>query len=307
MAILLARIFLWLCAVLLAALIVAPTFGGIDLSTVPGIAQLIAFPRAIGLLLIIACVLLVWKAAKVRWSALTLALLSLVLVALPVAPVTSPAPTAAEANAGERFTVVSYNSKHTFTAADFDALNARFQPDIIVLPEADRERAEIALRGSGFKVFTGADTATSVAVRSSLSGYGPVDAPQVTFGALALEAENLPTVIGVHAAPPLPDLMDEWEADLDYLEDLNPQRPTIVAGDFNATLRHGAFAQREEFVDAFQECGIYQGTWPTALPSALRTPIDHVFVTPDLQVLRCEAVEVGRSDHMAIAVTVRLP
>ncbi|WP_018297844.1 endonuclease/exonuclease/phosphatase family protein [Corynebacterium lubricantis] len=297
-------ILLWGLAVLTLVLALLPG----PLSTVPGFAHVLAFPHISGALLIIAIVFVVWKTRRWRLPATAVVLAAALLVMFPAASPLVSAPSGAPASGGESrpLTIVSFNSKHTFTAKDFEQLQGRFHPDVYVLPETDLKRAEIALRGSNFQIFVSGDGRTSVAVASSLSDYVQVDAPDITFGAVALEHASLPTIVGLHSAPPLPDLMGQWRDDLQRVGEFDGGENLIVAGDFNATLRHGTLGERENLVDAFQECGSKKGSWPAALPSLMRTQIDHVFVSPEIHVARCEAVEIGRSDHLALAVTLAL-
>jgi len=84
--------------------------------------------------------------------------------------------------------------------------------------------------------------------------------------------------------------------------------PCIVAGDFNATpwsLGYRTFAARSGLRDTALGRGV-QPTWNARLP-APRIPIDHVFASPDLAVLRrAVGPDVG-SDHFPVEVTLGLP
>lgn len=86
------------------------------------------------------------------------------------------------------------------------------------------------------------------------------------------------------------------------------REPCIVAGDFNATpwsLGYRTFAARSGLRDTALGRGV-QPTWNARLP-APRIPIDHVFASPDLAVLRrAVGPDVG-SDHFPVEVTLALP
>ncbi|MHA2787983.1 endonuclease/exonuclease/phosphatase family protein [Corynebacterium sp. S7] len=302
-------IVLWGLAALCVVLALAPGL----LSTVPGFAHVLAFPHLVGILLIVVGVLIAWKSRRLRVPATAVSVAAALLVIFPHASPLAPVPvaTTSASAANQHLSLVTYNSKETFTAADFKKLHARFHPDVFVLPETDLKRAEIAFRGSNYRLFTSEEGNTTVAVASSISNYAQGTAPDITFGAVAIEHEGLPKIVGLHSAPPTPGLMNQWEGDLARVGEFDGAENVIVAGDFNATLRHGVLAEREQLVDAFQQCGKQggkqAGTWPAAVPGWMRTQIDHVFVSPEMQVSKCDAVKIGRSDHVALAVTVTLP
>lgn len=93
----------------------------------------------------------------------------------------------------------------------------------------------------------------------------------------------------MHTAPPLPSLMPQWRADLNRLATLDqPAIPTVIAADFNATLRHGFLANRAHLVDAAEVYGLAdQGTWPPSFPAPIATPIDHILVSSSITVTSC--------------------
>lgn len=84
--------------------------------------------------------------------------------------------------------------------------------------------------------------------------------------------------------------------------------PCIVAGDFNTTpwsLAYRMFVARSGLRDTALGRGV-QATWNARLP-APRIPIDHVFASPDLAVLRrVLGPDVG-SDHFPVEATLVLP
>jgi len=84
--------------------------------------------------------------------------------------------------------------------------------------------------------------------------------------------------------------------------------PRVVAGDFNATpwsVAYRTFAARSGLRDTALGRGV-QPTW-NARRVAPRIPIDHVFTSPDLAVLRrAVGPDIG-SDHFPVEVTLVLP
>ncbi|QIM18206.1 hypothetical protein G7066_05220 [Leucobacter coleopterorum] len=103
--------------------------------------------------------------------------------------------------------------------------------------------------------------------------------------------------------------MSQWRADLENLAHYDSlDQPIIMAGDFNATLRHGFFTDLHSLSDAAVECGAANmGTWPVSVNSAIAAPIDHVLVSADIKVTGCEVFATDISDHRGIAVSIRLP
>ena len=82
--------------------------------------------------------------------------------------------------------------------------------------------------------------------------------------------------------------MGRWRRDLDevraYMD--RERGRTILAGDFNATLRHGGLGSSPRWADA------------------LASPIDHVFVNSGASVVSAEVIGLGGSDHNAVAARV---
>ena len=85
-------------------------------------------------------------------------------------------------------------------------------------------------------------------------------------------------------------------------------RPCVVAGDFNATpwsLPYRVFAARSGLRDTAAGRGV-QPTWNARIP-APRIPIDHVFASSDVVVLRrAVGPDIG-SDHLPVEATLVLP
>lgn len=274
--------------------------------------------------------------AVVAGPAVTLMLLGVLLTAFPVGPPWSVGPAGAVGNTGPMLRVTVFNSLDTLTAADVDRLVTHLDPDVLVLPEASPDRVRRAVAGTGFAggVHSATEAGfsagrpagvapTTIAVHARLGAVAPGDPVPTTFGAVRLDPASpasedpgphgvLPAILGVHTAPPVPRLMDAWRADLERLAVADADAvadggPLILAGDLNATLRHGPLAARTRLVDTAAQCpGSPEGTWPAERPAWLRTPIDHVLVTPDVEVVDCATLRVGASDHLAYAATLRL-
>lgn len=83
--------------------------------------------------------------------------------------------------------------------------------------------------------------------------------------------------------------------------------PTVVSGDFNSTIwdwRLSDFENASGLKNARRGFGVLP-TWPARAPG-LRIPIDHVFVSDDMQVVNLETGPNIGSDHLPLVVTISL-
>lgn len=122
-----------------------------------------------------------------------------------------------------------------------------------------------------------------------------------------------PTIVATHPVAPVPGEMSNWRAGLTWLADrcADPDSNVIVAGDINSTIdhwaSHGSDVGLASCADVARAVGAAAvGTWPTALPPLLGSPIDHVLATAawqpvDFRVL--EAHDNAGSDHRPIVAT----
>ncbi|WKD60284.1 hypothetical protein CCICO_01150 [Corynebacterium ciconiae DSM 44920] len=303
------------------------------LSTRMGVAQVLAFPYLVaGAGLVFALVLGIWgwmrrSAGWGCWSTAAAGCVAMVLaLIMGLSPV--PAPRGGEQArpaqpSPESITVVTFNSQNTLTASGFGELVDTIDPDIVVLPEAERHRVKVAVAGTEFEdAFIDPDpagppvlgpAATQVLVHPRLGTTRPADVPsfevEAKAGIVTPPAAGEFRVAGVHPVPPMPQLVPAWReqtiAFMRYGEDV--EEPVILAGDFNATLRHGPLAARERLTAASEVCSRRAvGTWPADAPVAnawhlhpLRTPIDHVFVSGEFRVVDCDTMPIGQADHLA--------
>ncbi|MEV7195068.1 endonuclease/exonuclease/phosphatase family protein [Streptomyces sp. NPDC093510] len=115
-----------------------------------------------------------------------------------------------------------------------------------------------------------------------------------------------------HPMPPLPRGVGLWRSELGKLQDYaaaGSGRPTIIAGDFNATQDHAAFRALldEGLRDAARLTGASRTpSWPAAAPAPLGAQIDHVLATPDFSARDARFLDIGNTDHRALAVTLTL-
>ena len=114
-----------------------------------------------------------------------------------------------------------------------------------------------------------------------------------------------------HGSPPLPSAVTTWKQDLQVLKKwCAAGEPTIVAGDFNATVDHADFRKALgpdcRTVSSAVGQG-FQGTWPSDRPRLARTQLDHVVVTKGIHPGRFTTYEIEGSDHRAAVARVDVP
>lgn len=124
-----------------------------------------------------------------------------------------------------------------------------------------------------------------------------------------------PTIVAVHAVAPVPGQMDNWRSDLEWLATQCAEDNVIMAGDFNATVDHMADlgtvddATLGRCKDAGTRTGNGAvGTWSSAFPALLGTPIDHVMATANWTATGMRVIDddsLDASDHRPILVQLR--
>ncbi len=317
-------------ATLVSIVALVPDLGPVRaLSMVTPFAQLIAFSAILGcgaglfglVFLLSACII---KRGRRYPFTIGLAwLIAGICFVLFPAGMTLPPPETSPVNA-QTITVATFNSGSALTSTDIDTLVRSYAPNVIVLPETSGPELDDAVAGSGFhgsvytvpddgfpSTYTGDIDPTSVLVSTQLGPAQVIDGPMTSFGTVAIRFSDpsLPIVIGLHTAPPLPSIVHEWRSDLDRVIAFgeHSNTPLILAGDFNATLRHGPMATRTRLIDTAQQCGRFpQGTWPTAFPREFRSQIDHVMLSPNMVAHTCAVVDIGQSDHAAYIATIAM-
>ncbi|MEU4195021.1 endonuclease/exonuclease/phosphatase family protein [Kribbella sp. NPDC026611] len=289
------------------------------LADITPFAQLAAFrPQGLVVVLVMALVMLVrrgWRIAAVLVAALALTGAAL------IAPrqFSDPSPVAD----GDRvLTVMVANVLGGgANAGEVAELIRERKPDLVSLPEAQvdvREQIRVQLQDLHYKGFTAqpskaVESATSVLVSSSLGDVTFASEPGTTFGNIVVTGGSLGPVrlIAYHGFPPLRDGVATWRRDLGVLRQWCAQDPpTVVAGDFNATLDHAAFRYALggncRSVAATAGKGLV-GTWPADQPAVVRTQIDHVVLTRQLRPGHFTTYPIKGTDHRAVVATVGVP
>ena len=206
-------------------------------------------------------------------------------------------------------------------AADVAKVIREQKPDLVSLPEAQvdvREEIRAHLQDLRYNGFTtqpsdAVESATSVLVSPSLGAVDFRGEPGTTFGTVVVTGGNLGEIrlIAYHGFPPLPDSVTTWKQDLQAVRTWCSQDPpTIVAGDFNATLDHADFRHALggycRSVAAAVGGGLV-GTWPADQPAIVRTQIDHVVVSRQFTPRGFTTYAIAGTDHRAVVATAAVP
>lgn len=142
---------------------------------------------------------------------------------------------------------------------------------------------------------------------------GPVQQTTTQFGHIIITGGNLGKLrlIAYHGYPPLPKDVTIWKQDLQVVKDwCAADSPTVVAGDFNATVDHADF--RAALGSHCKSVGPsvgegFQGTWPANRPVLFRTQIDHVVISDGILPGKFQTYEIEGSDHRAVITTIAVP
>lgn len=198
------------------------------------------------------------------------------------------------------------------------------RPDVVALTEAGevfRSRLAPLLGPLGYR-WTGTSSDPRErdidnAVAGVAAGLGDVSATVIdrgTFPSLELTGGGLGELrlVVIHAAAPVPRLVAQWRSELAGLRRWcsAPAAPTVVVGDFNATLDHSPLrAGSRGCSDVADERGA--GLVPTWAPSARwrawGPQIDHVLTTGGIRAESFSVRTVPGTDHGAVVARLRVP
>lgn len=311
------RVVLSVLFLVLVAVPLYPELFGLDELT--PFAQLVAFrPQALIVVLALALLMLVRRGWRI--AAVLAGLLALTGSAL-TAPRQLSDPRPAPAGSRVLTIMVANVLGGGADAGDVAELIRERRPDLVSLPEAQidvREEIRAQLQGMRYTGYTvqpsdAVESATSVLVSPSLGAVSFSSEPGTTFGNIVVTGGNLGEVrlIAYHGFPPLPDSVTTWKHDLQALRQWCAQdEPTVVAGDFNATLDHADFRQALggycRSVAAAVGGGL-EGTWPADQPAIVRAQIDHVVVTRQFQPGAFTTYAIEGTDHRAVVATAAVP
>jgi endonuclease/exonuclease/phosphatase family metal-dependent hydrolase len=158
-------------------------------------------------------------------------------------------------------------------------------------------------------------TGSAIFSRYPLHPLGGAEAPGYPFvmprAMVAVPGAGRIEVASVHTVPPTgSSAVNTWEQGLDQLPDAGESgRPTLLIGDFNATLDHEAFRDVLDrgYVDAGDVTGAgLEPTWPQDKFRPWVT-IDHVLADERIAIADYDVLGLPGSDHHAITATLGLP
>lgn len=308
------------------------------LSTRAFVAQIFAFPLPAGLLLgILALILLSVEAVRRKknyglLSAVSVLLLTSLLLLLAGSSLALPAAAPGEASqdSPKQARIVEWNALSELSAEDIRLIFREKKADIGIFPEYNchapdgltREDLLDHFRAAGLKPddyqFFHSNPCrrelevVTVIIRKDFGLYEPEKTEETSLGTLKLlpaDKPELPPIIALHCSPPLPGLMDSWQDDLERIAAYSRHnKNALIAGDFNANLRHGALGRIEDHADVLSVLPqTERGSWPAGSPRFLRASIDHILVPCEkTEVIRAEILPSGHSDHLPVYAEISL-
>lgn len=304
-----------LCALTGLATVVVLFPGWLGLASITPFVQVAAFhPQVVAAVLVIALLAPVRK--PLRPAAATVLVIALLAAGLIVPRTISRENT----RPGRPLTIMAANVLGGGASPDrVVQLIRAHQPVLVSLPEARTDVRDAILAGlDGYRGYTDQPTAapesaTSVLVSDRLGAVEVRTGGEDTrLGTVTVTGGRLGSLrfVAYHGYPPLVRTAGRWRDDLEAVARwCADDRPTIVAGDFNAAPDHSAFRAATKGCrnsSAYVGKGL-QGTWPSDRPGWLRTQIDHVVVSDELVPRRFDSYAVAGSDHRAVVATVDVP
>lgn len=256
-----------------------------------------------------------------RWYACGAAGLVILLAALTQAPLYLAADNSAK---GPALTVLQTNLRVGATSpSSLVATVTSRNVDVLMTEEltyGERDRliaAGLAARlPYHFEVPT-AGGGSGLGIWSRYPLHNAHDYPGFEMGVLSARMQVTPrqavNVFAVHLLAPYPYASHTWASEIKRLRGLlarpvPPGRPTIVAGDFNATFDHAQFRAllRHGYQDAAEQCGAgYLASYPTDRWFPPLIAIDHV-LTNRAAATSASTLSLPGSDHRGLLVHVRL-
>jgi endonuclease/exonuclease/phosphatase (EEP) superfamily protein YafD len=289
----------WIVAAVAAAIALIFNFSGaLGLGRLPLIAGAVAPRNAVTLGTLILAILLILIAAVVRPARRALLpILIAVLLVLVVSGgtilgrgVSNVQPVA---SAPGELRVLSWNINGNLVSPETVAtLAADMKANLVVLPQigpGSKAKFAAALAQAGldvepYPVVTDRTDSTVVFVARALGSYrvasetGPQPQRSIT---LVPVSGALPTIVALHAAQPTLHGNPTWNAEMRWVAGICDHRGVIAVGDFNGTLDSFGGSALGECQDAATMKGAASvGTWPTAAPTWMAMPLDHLLVSP---------------------------
>lgn len=260
------------------------------------------------------------KNKQIRFYSSILLLLSFILLLFGTDKTLSSA-----SNKTKTLKLVTWNVANQIEAQHIERIFSHFDADMAIFPELatnirgkqENQRIkllfhQVGLSMANYDIFTSPPTDSGIAsvtviVKKSYAFYTEAKTFHTTrFGTILLHSrkQNIPDIIALHTAPPLPGLMEIWNQDLNIIHNqLASKYPkAIIAGDFNATMRHGALAKISSHRDALNALPPFErGTWNSQSPKLFNATIDHILLPKNHYYVKdLNIISFRNSDHRCI-------
>ncbi|WP_267241695.1 endonuclease/exonuclease/phosphatase family protein [Streptomyces sp. PR69] len=221
-----------------------------------------------------------------------------------------------------RLTVLTSNLEFGGATEGLLTVLRRERPDLVFVQEcsltcAKALQSRVSTADYPYRNIVEGDPAEGSAIlsRHPLKPAPGVDSVLAMPGATATVGELPVNLQLAHPLPPIPDAVDDWRRELgrltSYAADARDSgRPTLIAGDFNATQDHAAFRrllEAGELRDSATLAGAARTpSWPAAVRRPLGAQIDHVLVSEDFAVRDARFLDLADTDHRSLLVTLDL-
>ncbi|WP_079038087.1 endonuclease/exonuclease/phosphatase family protein [Streptomyces sp. NBRC 110028] len=310
------RVAAWCALVTLAVVSVVLGCRAMDTDGVTPVPQLLAFlpwllvPALLGLLLSVAA----------RWPlGCGWALLAAVVTGWFIQPY-GPGPAAApHGPVVARLRVLTANLEFGRATDGLLAALRRERPDVVSVQECDDTCADALRSPAVRRAYPYRDIVTgSPAEGSAILSTHPLTEERGVEGELSMPGAA--ARIGgatlrlqvAHPMPPMPGQLGVWRTELGRLRAYaagRGGRPTLIAGDFNATQDHAAFRALLDtgMRDSARAAGVPRTpSWPDTTAPGLSAQIDHVLVSDALRPRTARFLDLGDTDHRALLVDLDL-
>ena len=257
-------------------------------------------------------------AALRQWRAVGVAALAAAALAVLIIPRAFGGPTSADGRPGPTVGVLAANvSFGQASAEELVGLAEEMDAEALVVSEltpgfaakleeagVGRILAHSVLAPETHAKGTGIYSSVEISASAADELPGGFALPRVTVEPAGAEPIEL---IGVHAVPPTSPA--DWTDDLEAMPPPSAT-PTVLAGDFNATLDHAEFRDvlEQGYLDAAETLGEgLTATWPMHRRLPPIVAIDHVLADQRIGIRGFSAHELTGTDHRAVFAELELP
>lgn len=196
----------------------------------------------------------------------------------------------------------------------------REQPDLVFVQECDHTcsdalAAEISRGDYPYRNVVEGYSASGSAILSKhpLRPAPGIDATLAMPGSVAMVGDRPVNLQLAHPLPPIPSGVDDWQRELGLVRTYaagTKGRPTVLAGDFNASQDHAAFRRLLDMGDLRDSATLAGAartpSWPAMARRPLGAQIDHVLISEDFSVRGARFLDLTDTDHRSLLVELEL-